>query len=258
MFLGLSCIAPEFAARLKRRILRKFFKKEIVRLDEWDKWNVRAGFTTRHFPVVLHKTDDLLNEDTQQRFRHTISAGAGFSAPTRYVFLNQVHGDNVQVLEGGQGNSAPGEFFHLMNTDGVITNIKGLTLLVFTADCLPIFLCAPPWIGLAHAGRRGTEKEIARRAFEAIREKSGCPASGIRVIFGPRISKNCYEVGEESGKKIYFDLAGENKKQLLAAGASAGRITDLDICTVLENGDFYSFRKEKEAAGRMISFISKF
>ena len=56
----------------------------------------------------------------------------------------------------------------------------------------------------------------------------------------------------------YFDLAGENRRQLIEVGAKPDHILDLEICTVAENEDFYSFRKEKEAAGRIISFISKF
>ena len=293
IFFGLSFIAPAFAARLKRRVLRKFFKKEIVTLDEWKRLNVHAGFTTRHFSLVLHKADDLLNENTQRCFHEAIS-GAGFEpAPTRYVFLNQVHGDNIQVLEGenqlgrgavfapnGRGNPATTEFYHLMNTDGVLTDLKNTTLLVLTADCLPVFLSAGKgerqWIGLAHAGWRGTEKEIARKALEMIRERSGCGASDIRAILGPRIGKDHYEVGKEfmdyfgragareraplrqKAGKLYFDLVRENKRQLIEAGAKPGNILDLGICTISENEDFYSFRKEKEAAGRIISFISKF
>ena len=269
------------------------------------------GFRGYQVRIDLKKTDDLLNEDTQRCFHEAFLAGAGSKpAPTRYVFLNQVHGDNVQVLEDenqlsrgtpcgrpiGLGGDKPRPylFHHLANTDGVITNIEDLTLLVMTADCLSIFLCAkssvgagfepaPTWIGLVHAGWRGTQKMIVKKAFETIQERSGCGAADIHVILGPRIGKDHYEVGVEfqqyfpvevrsprpflggvtpslhqKKNKWYFDLAGANKRQLLDAGALRSRIVDLELCTLSEIEDFYSFRKEKEAAGRIISFISKF
>ena len=292
IFFGLSFIAPAFAARLKRRVLRKFFKKEIVYLDEWKKLNVHTGFTTRHFPLVLHKAADLLDVSNQNFFVGTIHAHLppvgriGKARLDKFVFLEQVHGDHVEVLEDAEKFKQE-QFIRLSAADGVLTNLKNVMLLVLTADCLSIYLSAgkgqSQWIGLVHAGWRGAEKNIAKKAFKMIRDKSGCAARDIRVILGPRIGKNHYEVGEEfqeyfpvgarsprptwgevtsplrqKNGRLYFDLAGKNKRQLLEAGASRDRIVELGICTVSENEDFYSFRKEKEAAGRIISFISKF
>ena len=299
ILIGASLIVPDFAKQLKRRLFRKFFNKDIVILDNLKKYRVQAGFTTRRFPVVLKKTDDLLDENNQRYFHEAISVGAGLPstggsvsggkpAPTRYVFLNQVHGDALQVLEdenqlasvGAGLKPAPTAFYHLMNTDSVVTNLSNLVLLVLTADCLPVFFIAGRddgrWIGLVHAGWRGTQKRIVRKAFDMIREKSGCGVSDIRVVFGPHIGKDHYEVGEEfmdhfghvgargraplrrTNGKLYFDLTGETKRQLLEAGALKSRITDLDLCTVCDPKNFYSFRLEKGNAGRLVSFIGIF
>ena len=55
----------------------------------------------------------------------------------------------------------------------------------------------------------------------------------------------------------YFDLAAENKRQLVDAGVTWENIIDCGLCTVCEDERFYSFRKEKDDSGRMISFICK-
>ena len=101
-----------------------------------------------------------------------------------------------------------------------------------------------------------------------ILEKSSCAPADVRILFGASIRKDRYEVGGEfqdyfkapslqkKNGKFYFDLAGENKKQLLNGGALEKNILDFEFCTVGENEDFYSFRKEKESAGRMVSFIA--
>lgn len=271
IFLGLSLIAPKFAEKVKGRVYRKLFKKDIVVVGEWRKTGVHAGFTTRHFPFVAHGTDDLLDASAQERFRkllvnNPVLAENQIPPVSKFVFLNQVHADNVAVLDDAGRYAADG-FYHLRETDAVLTNVPGLALLVFTADCLPVFFRASSWVGLAHAGWRGTQKEISKKTFQHIVERSGVKPAEVQIAFGPRIGRDRYEVGEEfagffpsvrrRGGKLYFDLGAENRRQLVAAGAASGAIVDHEICTIGENENFYSFRKEQAAAGRMVSFIVK-
>lgn len=271
IFLGLSMIAPKFAEKVKGRVYRKLFKKDIVYVGEWRKTGVHAGFTTRHFPFVAHRTDDLLDAGAQERFRrlflhNPVLAENKVPAVSKFVYLHQVHADRVAVL-GDRAPYAADGFYRLGETDAALTNIAGLALLVFTADCLPVFLRAGSWIGLVHAGWRGTEKQISKKAFELIVKHSGAKPADVHIAFGPRIGKDRYEVGEEFTRffrsvrrrrgKLLFDLGAENRRQLLEAGADKGNITDHEICTVDENENFYSFRREKDAAGRLISFVVK-
>ena len=281
IFSGLSFIAPGLARRLKKKLFRKLFKKKIIRIEDWKKRGIDAGITTRHSPIFLSKTDDLLNPIHQENLKKQ------FPFLTQFVLLNQVHGANVAVLEGTGMVTGTVPVTHLMNTDGVITNVQGLLLLVLTADCLPIYFVAGEWIGLAHAGWRGTKQGIAGKTFQLLLEKSKCSSKEVYILFGPCICRDHYEVGEEF-KQYFpkttrvpvtlgdwhlrgqanlrrgtihraptFDLARENRRQLFRAGALAKNLQDLEICTVCENSDFYSYRKEKEAAGRLISFIRK-
>jgi len=249
IFMGLVLVSPSMARKLHGRVSRRFFKKDIVYLDEWKRAGIRAGFTTRHFPLVLYKTDDLLQPENQKKLTMLLSRRKGDPAGRHYAkfaLLDQVHGDGVAVIENGEKYTSDG-FYHFRECDAVLTNIPGLTLLVLTADCLSVFLSAGSWIGLAHAGWRGTEKGIARKVLELICEKSGVALGDVKIAFGPRIGP----------KNYHFDLTGENRHQLLEAGAKAGNVLDTGICTVEENNSFYSFRREKENAGRLISFISR-
>src|SRR3990167_4248526 len=63
IFFGLSLFAPHFAERVKKRIFRKLFRHEIVRLDIWNRFGVKAGFTTRHFPVHVRNARELPKKD---------------------------------------------------------------------------------------------------------------------------------------------------------------------------------------------------
>ncbi len=277
IFLGLSFIAPRLAERVKHRVLRKLFKQDFVLLDSWKKNGTQAGFTTRHFPLVLKKTDDLLDSQKQEQFiryfsklNNNPSGQSGLFE--KFALLNQVHGDGVAVLFGPEKYSEKG-FYHIPQCDAAITDIQGMTLLVFTADCLSVFFSAGSWVGLAHAGWRGTQKKITAKTFQLLLENSGVSSGEVKISFGPSIGVKHYEVGQEfqnifpssslmfigkgSHRSLHFDLAKENKRQLLELEADPKNMADYGICTVSENKNFYSFRKEKDAAGRMISFIQR-
>ncbi len=262
---GLTLIAPRFAARLKKKFIRKFFKKEVLRIEDWIPSGVRASVTTRHFGLVLRHTDELKDPRNQETFLSRFSDNY-MKAPNRFFYLNQVHEDRIAVIRNQAETQET--FTRLEGTDGVITDVRSLGLLVMTADCLGVFFQSGSWIGLAHAGWRGTQKEICRKMLEIIAEKSGKHPAQVRVIFGPCIRACHYEVGSEFKErfsaqafrerdgKLYFDLPFENKRQLLEAGALEQNILDYEICTVCQKRDFYSYRNEKEAAGRMISMIA--
>ena len=257
----------------RRRQFRASCFRPAVRLEHWDAYGLRAGFTTRHFPLYLKTSGELDLLYNQESFtKHfPVSAGLG-GGLDRFVVLDQIHEVRVAVV---QDDSAfgPKKFLHIPKTDGVLTPLENITLLVMTADCLPIFLHAAgengSWIGLVHAGWRGTQKQVADKAFHMIADKAQCRPQDIHIAFGPCISQDRYEVGNEfkdffpssalrrADRKLYFDLAGENRRQLLKAGAQRSKIWDPAICTVGQNRDFYSFRFEQHKAGRMASFITK-
>jgi YfiH family protein len=263
IFLGLSLIAPQQAERITYKALRKLFKRPLFLVNAWKKDGVQAGYTTRHFPLVLHHADELRDKENQKKFIELLKSPA-----ERFVVLNQVHGDEIAVLTGKEKFSEKG-FYHVPQCDAVITNIEAMTLLVFTADCLSIFFLAGPWVGLAHAGWRGSQKKIAAKTFQLLVEKSGVKPEQVRIFFGPSIGVKHYEVSEEFKKlfpasalvekkqKVHLNLSKENERQLLEMGANPKNITNHAICTFSENKTFYSFRKEKDTAGRIISFITK-
>lgn len=238
----------------------------VMAVVDFDGFAVEAGFTTRHFPVVLRKTDDLLEVSRQRHFKKEFTPASG-----RFAFLRQVHGDSIAVAEGEA--YAEDGFHHFADSDAILTNVPNLALLVMTADCLSVFLCGvrgerAEWAGLVHAGWRGTQKNITQKTVLELCRRSGLRPADVHAAFGPCIGAGRYEVGEEfqahfpnsphlarRDGRWYFDLAGENRRQLLEAGVPAANIASAGPCTLEDANRFYSFRREKEDAGRMVSFI---
>ena len=276
IFVGLSCIAPKLAERLKRLFFRKFFKNGVVYLEEWKKISVQAGFTTKHFPLFLRNSEELSGTENQQKLMTLLSESPVVCSNRlgpfkKFAVLNQVHGDKIAILsaDGGSHSCEKDGFYPLVGYDAAVTDIKGMTLLAFSADCLTLFFSAGSWVGIVHAGWRGSQSKIALKTLRLIAEKARCRTKHVRIIFGPAIGACHYEVGPEfrehfrasslveKNGKLYFDLAKENRTQLREAGVANDNVTDHEVCTITENENFYSFRKEKDAAGRIISFVVK-
>jgi YfiH family protein len=141
-------------------------------------------------------------------------------------------------------------------------------LAILTADCLPIFFFDPktPAIGLAHAGWRSTQEDIVSKTLKLMKDTFNSQIEDVCIGFGPAIRKCCYEVQEEfngpfpahiikKGSRYYLDLAGANRKQVFDFGVRPQNFFDPEICTSCRNEDFFSYRREGESCGRMMSVI---
>lgn len=205
---------------------------------------------------------------------------AGNSLENRRRFLNsmginyadlvcghQVHGNTVRcIVESDKGKGALSAGSLIDDTDAFITNIRNLPLGIFTADCLPVCLFDPVnnALGLAHAGWRSTKGRIVIKAIELMREKFNSRSQDIRAVFGPCIRKCCYEVKQEfkhnffrwieqRGNRLYLDLAGINQAQLLETGLKDENIFDNAECTYCRQEEYFSYRREFDKCGRMLS-----
>jgi YfiH family protein len=169
--------------------------------------------------------------------------------------------------------------------DGLATFSPGLSVGVYSADCTPILAVAagesgPLAVMAVHAGWRGTAKQIGKKSFIAFSEAA--LAKGATEFFaavGPCISFESFEVGEEvvaafpesldrgeakflrmeSGKRKYlFNLPGENSRQLKEAASEAGvklQLEALDECTLKKKDLYPSYRRDREKAGRILSYL---
>ncbi|MBI5416318.1 MAG: peptidoglycan editing factor PgeF [Candidatus Omnitrophica bacterium] len=186
----------------------------------------------------------------------------GFRLP-EVLTVRQVHGNKILVAARGAARKS----VSMEAADGILTDRPNLALAVRTADCLSVFIYDPrnEVVGLIHAGWRGTQQQIARRAVTLMRAHWDSRPRDLRVAFGPAIRSCCYQVASpflehfprETVKRkqgYFFDLPQANKNQLVEAGVDAANITDCGVCTRCEP-ECFSYRREGESAGRMISLM---
>jgi YfiH family protein len=116
-------------------------------------------------------------------------------------------------------------------------------------------------VAAVHAGWRGTAQHIVQRALEAMQENFGTRPQDLSAALGPGIGCCCYEVGTEvaaqfgiqSQTPVHLDLPAINHDQLVNAGVSPDRIHASGLCTMCRPAEFFSYRREREHAGRMYS-----
>jgi copper oxidase (laccase) domain-containing protein len=93
-----------------------------------------------------------------------------------------------------------------------------------------------------------------------MRERFGSDPADLHAAIGPGIGKCCYEVGPEVAVHFggrgrgHVDLAEANRAQLLKSGVTAERIYTSNLCTMCRPEEFHSFRRDRDAAGRLYSF----
>ncbi len=191
--------------------------------------------------------------------------GTRFANPPVHVTLRQIHSDIVRNARGLHDREAEG--------DGLVTDEIGTAVGIRTADCVPILLLDANnrAVGAIHAGWRGTAAQIVARAVRVFQDQFGSEPTDIRAAIGPCIRQCCYEVsGDVAGQfsknyttesagasKWKLDLAAANRDQLIEGGVLPDHIFDLGACTVCSASDFFSYRREPENPGRMISSIER-
>ncbi|MFB3828352.1 MAG: peptidoglycan editing factor PgeF [Bryobacteraceae bacterium] len=182
--------------------------------------------------------------------------GTRHSARPRAATLHQVHSAVCIAAEGRGGCLGDG--------DALLENTPGSSVAVKTADCLPLLLVDPARRAVAavHAGWRGTAQRIAQAAVRSMTERFGTDPVDLLAALGPAIGPCCYEVGAEVAARFGLgdgrarvDLAAINRGQLERMGVRPENIYSSGLCTMCNPDDFYSYRRERERAGRMYSAV---
>lgn len=213
-------------------------------------------------------------EAVRENYRRFLTAvGAD---PASFAVSHQVHGDTVRTVTAADRRDDPCLPVNY-DADGLMTDVPGLALVVFSADCIPVLLLDPVrrCAAAVHAGWRGTALGIAARAALRMREDYGCRPEHIRAAIGPGISPCCFltrddvpgalrdGLGSQAETCIrpaedgrwHVDLKGANALWLRRAGLSPEHIALCPDCTACRTDRFWSHRVMGERRGSMAAII---
>lgn len=241
------------------------------------------GFSTRHggispapmdgLNLAASRGDDPANvAENFRRFCRAVGADPG-----ALVKNHQVHSSTVRTVTRADILPAP-EAPGLFEGDGLVTDVPGVCLTIFSGDCIPVLLYDPVRraVGAVHAGWRGTAAGAAAQAVKALVERYSCQPENILAAIGPGIGPCCFEthgdvpdglragLGPEAEGfirpldtpgKFSVDLKGTNARWLERAGVLPERIALCQACTACDLDTFWSHRVQGEARGSMAAVI---
>ena len=191
----------------------------------------------------------------------------------RMVYTHQTHTVNVAVVrEGDEGK-------RFMETDGMVTNVPGICLVTFYADCVPLYFVdtVKRVIGLSHSGWRGTVRRMGKVTVEKMQETYGSNPEDVIAAIGPSICQDCYEVSEDvacefrkefkeevqtelfyrkENGKYQLNLWRANEEVLLEAGIAKEHIAVTNVCTHCNPEILFSHRTTGDKRGNLSAFLS--
>ena len=196
-----------------------------------------------------------------------------------FVFSQQTHTTNVRKVtleDKGKGLTRKLDY---QDIDGLITNVPGLCLSTFYADCVPLYFVDPvkKAIGLSHSGWRGTVGKIGCVTVQKMQEEYGSNPENIIAAIGPSICQDCYEVSEDVivefqnhfdkkyWKELYYkkengkyqlNLWKANEIVLEEAGVLKEHIAVTNLCTCCNHETLFSHRASQGKRGNLAAFLA--
>ncbi len=231
------------------------------------------GFFTRQGGVSPAPFDSLnfttSTVDTPENFRanlERVASSLGVVAERVYM-PSQVHGVTVLEVDG----TRPAAELRRHEADVVLSKTAHLACAVRSADCVPVLIACKTTglVAAVHSGWKGCARGVVTQAIDSLRRAG---SRHLLAAIGPHIELDAFEVGNDvaaelldaspdkgivrrDGPKPHVDLRRMVRAQLLEGGLGAGDIDDVLGNTVLEPERFFSFRRDGERSGRMLSAI---
>ena len=189
--------------------------------------------------------------------------------PKNLILMHQTHSN--KVMEINKNN-----YRKRIIADAMVTKLKGISIGVLTADCVPILLydVENKIIGCIHAGWKGSFKNIIKNTILKIKRMGS--KNKIYACVGPCIGKKSYEVdnrfyqlfiSKNRKNKIYFSNKNKFKKLFNLRKFVTDKLEKFKVIvdqvnfdTFSEKNNFFSFRRscklKHKDYGRCISAIS--
>lgn len=208
-----------------------------------------------------------LQENVEENYR--LFAQALEIDENSMVAGDQDHHINIRAVGKKQHGVGIWKKKDLKSVDGLCTNEKGTALIIYCADCVPLYFYDKnnSAIGLAHAGWKGTAAGMAKEMVERMWAEYGTKPEEVLAAIGPSISKKAFEVDapvakvfmalKDSSKfvedshdgKFHVDLWECNRQYLLQAGVKPENIFTGGVCTMGNSRLVFSHRKTRGRRG---------
>lgn len=261
--------------------IKKYDKMEYITYNKLLEYNVDNIYT-------LNNLDFGYKESNKEREENYNILAEYFNVKKNSIyFLNQIHSDNICILDEKTNDIVKTEsgLNKVLNVDGVITSKKDIVICSNNADCIlfGIYDKKKEVIGNIHSGWSGTAKKILEKALLIFLKEYNSNPEDLIITISPSIRKCHFEVDKDVKdifkeahnnidenkyikkcinknlvEKYYIDLVYLNRQIMRKYNILDNNIIDLNICSVCNKDKIHSYRgannnedKEKRAVFAM-------
>ena len=241
--------------------------KDLITFDKLNEQNIINCFTLKPYNFKDYQISSTKDEQFDKIFNELNVNKKTIKKP------NQTHTNVVKVLDKNNIND------QFLNTDGLITNLKNVALVISLADCQGIMLydSKKEVIGNIHSGWKGTLNKIVENAVKLMIDTYNSNPEDIEAFITPSILKCCFEVDKDvvdmfkenfnniddlitigdikdNKQKYYIDTVSINKRVLMNLGLKEENIITPTLCSKC-NTNIHSYRRDGNNSGRNIALI---
>lgn len=215
-----------------------------------------GGISEKHF-FSLNLADNV--GDNREHVKANRKRVLDFFDVSTILYPNQTHSANVSVITKENKKT--------MGVDALVTQEKDIGLAVCHADCQAALFYDPEneAIGACHAGYKGLILNIYKNVVDTMKNEFDTKAENLLVCVSASIGPEHAEYKQykqefpeeywsfqENAHFNFWDLA---IKQLTCEGLLEKNIEVTRECTVCNEKDYFSYRREKET-GRHATIIA--
>jgi len=192
-----------------------------------------------------------------------------------FIFSQQIHSNNIKIISDKDKGKGVYDFKDsIKENDGYFLKEKSCCPIILTADCASVIFYEPKHnlACLVHCGWKGLIRGILNNAKKIFNDFN-VSLKNILVGIGPSVKYCCYKIDynlinlfKENlnvfnkewfrfKNSIYFDLQLAIKDLLIYEGFNSSNIDLIELCTICNSKLFFSYRREKENAGRIATGI---
>ncbi len=220
-------------------------------------------------PELIFKTSSISDGNMSLRFdenNEVLHNRKNFVKDNNFICMRCTHGEKIKIV------SEPS--LDMPEAEVLITQEKGLALMLLTADCLPTGFYDPitKTIALAHFSRETIANGLPQKTIGFLRQKFNTNPSHLKIFIGPHIKKESYSFTaplkyikplmtpfvNEANNQVHIDLLTAHNRQLITAGVLSKNITASKVDTFVSPEHFSHYestRDGKKPHGRLATIL---
>jgi len=231
--------------------------------------NILCATSTRADSNMSFRIGDT-HSSLANRKQFLLNAGVDFAT---HVSMKCNHGEVVTIVRKETLGAGASTQEDMILAEVLVTQEKGLALMLLTADCLPVSFYDPitQTIALAHFSRETISNQLPQKTISFLREHFDVEPSNLLVNIGPYIHTDSYSFPsvthtiqpnilpftKEKQGRIFVDLISACNQQLTQSGISLQNSTVSEINTATSSNHFshYASRTKNAPEGRMATIL---